>query len=287
MKENQAFKIIRIILAILLLGIMLTGMLGLFPKSIYQRKIIVDRTDDKLISIQAKENSFNFFMLTNNIAANTDYLLTFGQFTLTEGESEIAVAALLDVATQNIIAQKIIPIHDEAEKAWYFTAPENEQGLELLVYPYLRGETEWIGLDIEGVSLTKDIQNPYTIAGNLLSSQLAEGLYLPSNRDADHHEVIEAPLTSKNTYTLSIGQATVLKGNPEGLSIALYDEDTGEVLDSTLIDISSGFVQNAVWTFTVPDGSNNVSLRLYTGKAGESHGISMLFEHLALTRAEQ
>lgn len=274
---------IRIILAFVLLALVVVGTLELFPQSLYQHKKIVDRIHEKPMVINAIDNRYHFFMLTNHLEENANYLLTFDALTLTQGESEVAVAALLDVHTQSIVAEKLLPLHPLAQKAWYFTVPSSEDGLELLLYPSLRGETDWVGLDAKGAALVKDVQNPRQNPQNLLSPSLSNQLYMPAGQESNHYHVLAQALTPGQGYSLLIGQASALHGSPLAFTLEVYDNKQDKAIDTSVIPLApDGLAKDIAWSFTLPQQEGSFSLRVYRGPAGQTENNSLLFEDLAL-----
>ena len=84
-------------------------------------------------------------------------------------------------------------------------------------------------------------------------------------------------------YTLACDSVDVLQGDPEVISVKLYDEENDSFYDCEMWDI--GFCEKTgsyTWTFTAPEDAGNLKLLIYSGLAGHADGEAIVLNNVSL-----
>ncbi|MCR5655584.1 MAG: hypothetical protein K6G07_08120 [Lachnospiraceae bacterium] len=103
--------------------------------------------------------------------------------------------------------------------------------------------------------------------------------------EAYEHATVYEGVKAGKRYTLMCDSVDVVKGNPEGISAKLYDEETDTFADCAMWD--NGYCEETdtyAWTFTAPSDANNLKVLIYSGIAGHTNGNAITLNNVRLVQ---
>ena len=118
------------------------------------------------------------------------------------------------------------------------------------------------GIEIGGVNLVRDSETFTLVADS-----------------ADTYWIAADELEPGNTYTLSVREVVLEKGQAAGVTWKVLNRTTGAIHTSGLLDFTYG--KQSV-TFTLPDTDGNWALFLYAGVSGATTGVTVVFRKIKL-----
>ena len=105
--------------------------------------------------------------------------------------------------------------------------------------------------------------------------------------DKTHNYICAAKSLEYGTqYTLTLKDIKVLKGETDGVTVALYNKDTGTILSSHAFDIEYCRSKNEFeWSFLTPQsGEGELRLLLYSGIHGKTENKEVLWQEIDLIK---
>ncbi len=288
MKKNQVLKSITILIALAIMVVSITGILGIFPQSYFSEKSELRSEEKNKVEIYEKDSSYNHLVLSYSLQPKASYQLSFGEVKVTQGDTQVLVAALFDQRNQTVLAQKVISLEKEPLE-WNFITPEDTEGVELLLYPNLRGQSEWIGIEATGVSLIrkeKSLKEELALnEQNLLPEGEKHSIYLNNEENDYSYKLLSPLLEEKEEYVFTMKKASLLGSNTNIITIGLFDEEKDEVLEAYPIQLEEISEKEGYrWNFTVP--KEGLKVIIYGGEAGNTKNIIAIYEELSLMKKQ-
>ena len=286
MMKNKILRSITLFIALAVVVVAVTGMLGIFPQSYFKGQNEIHLAQRQEMVIYAKDGDYNNITLSNSLLPNASYMLEIEDVVVTDGHTDIMVAALFDANNQSVVAQKVIAIR-EGKMLWNFITPDDTQGLQLLLYPEMRGNTQWVGIKGQAMALNQksdtEAIDRERDSKNLLLPYEKHSIHFISERDDPAEKSLSPKLQPGQGYTLTIGTITMVEGEENKATVVLFNEKTGDIIEEHTIEINSqNNPDGYVWNFTVPQGVEDAKLRVYAGEIGKTGENFIVYEELAL-----
>ena len=126
--------------------------------------------------------------------------------------------------------------------------------------------------------------NKYISDGNETTAVQMDTVSIAADPENENNYVsVYDDIEAGKRYTLMCDSVDVLEGNPEGISIKVYDEAADKFHDCSIWDIAYCEKKGSyTWTFTAPSDIPSLKLLIYSGIASHTNGNAITLHNVRL-----